>query len=210
MPSELRCTTCCLRTGSYSAPAWLLTPEFPRIVSAPGLRGAPPVLCHFPYIRLQACKTFQPSLGSSMCAGSMRKLLTRNSCTRVDFSAVVPAPTSSLQGSLALLIAKAEVGSQFSQSLRVLSQRLFGYRLKVSRRLIKRGRDRIRDFLQQLSRLLFGKALICNQRGEQLSAKSQLSSPGRGQRRNLPVLRDACLDQPYRCLRLECIGIKRS
>jgi hypothetical protein len=76
--------------------------------------------------------------------------------------------------------ARAEVGSQFSQSLRVLSQRLFGYRLKVTRRLIKRGRDRIRNFLQQFSRLLFGKALICNQRGEQLSAKSQLSSQGEG------------------------------
>jgi hypothetical protein len=84
------------------------------------------------------------------------------------------------QKGLALLIAKAEIGSQFSQSLRVLSQRLFGYRLKVTRRLIKRGRDRIRNFLQQFSRLLFGKALICNQRGEQLSAKSQLSSQGEG------------------------------
>ena len=143
----------------------------PRVASATA-RRARGSTSGIPSARTRSACGRGPGPPSARAGGACCSSRGRHPCS--------PPATRPGQKGLALLMAEAEVGSQFSQSPRVLSQRLFGYRLKVTRRLIKRSRDRIRDFLQQFSRLLFGKALICNQRGEQLSAKSQLSSQGEG------------------------------
>ena len=172
----------CICAGRHLSPTFICASAFPSAPTADRARrstsGIPSATARrarastsgIPSARTRSACGRGPGLASARAGGACCSSRGRHPCS--------PPATRRGQKGLALLIAEAEVGSQFSQTLRVLSQWLFGYRLKVSRRLIKRGRDRIRDFLQQFSRLLFGKALICKQRGEQLSAKSQLSPQG--------------------------------